>query len=293
MIMQEINTAVNNLTSQGNGTLLWICMIILASKFAFSHGVHIDLNAQLTTGERQADLLEFLEQGGVNETFATYEAEQFNVISYESPITDYLDSISGNMDKACALIPLWNKMCAEEPTTCQLTSIAIETLENAISTLTHTIFSLNGVCELPDLPSSKEVISRYHNNQPWSTGDGVSERHKFLEEMMQGYHSFVMRHKRFIISGPIFVATANGLLSSAGAITASYAVPHSESAQVSEEQNFLRKVASENAITNNIINNNVSVKLYKAINGIHYIHTLSTKTANLFHNAQHLENRKN
>ena len=35
----------------------------------------------------------------------------------------------------------------------------------------------------------------------------------------------------------------------------------------------------------------MSVELGKAIDGIHYTHALSTKMANLFHNAQHLDHQ--
>ena len=180
--MQVVSTSVNNLTSQGNGILLRIFIIIQTRKFTLSQGANIDSDAHSTTGERQADLLTFLEKVAPMKPCLHMKLNNLML----SPIADYLDSISDNMKEAWALIPLWKQMRIEEPSTCQLTSIEIETLENAISTLTHALFSLNGVCELPSFPSSNEVISRYHNSQPWSTGDGVSERHKFLEEMMQG-----------------------------------------------------------------------------------------------------------
>ena len=38
-------------------------------------------------------------------------------------------------------------------------------------------------------------------------------------------------------------------------------------------------------------NNNISINLGRAIDGIHYTHALSTKTANIFHNTQHLDHR--
>ena len=85
-----------------------------------------------------------------------------------------------------------------------------------------------------------------------------------------------MRNKWFIISGPIAIATA--ILSGAGAVTASYEVAHTESTRVSEEQNLLRKIDSENAITNNVLNNNISVELGKTIDGLWYTHALFAKT---------------
>ena len=72
-----------------------------------------------------------------------------------------------------------------------------------------------------------------------------------------------------------------------------YAVAHSESARVSEEQNLLRKIESENTITNNVINNNISVELERSIDDLWYTQTLSTKTSNLYHSTQHIYKKVN
>ena len=181
------------------------------------------------------------------------------MVSYKYALSDHLSNIDENLSEVCSLIPLWNEICKEDPPSCQLSSIEIENLENTIYTLTRTMFSIYGVCELQDLPSSKEIISRCHKSLPWSTGEGINKRHRFIEEMMQGYRDFLIRNKRFIISGPIVVATAIRVLSTSGAVTASYAIAVSESSQISEEQYILRNIASSNAISNNLINNNVSI----------------------------------
>ena len=88
------------------------------------------------------------------------------------------------------------------------------------------------VCEVPDYPSSKESINSCHRGQSWTTGQGVNEQYRFLQEMLESYHSALIREKRFVISGPIAIATAIGVLSATSAVTASYAMAKSESNRV-------------------------------------------------------------
>ena len=79
---------------------------------------------------------------------------------------------------------------------------------------------------------------------------------------MESFHHEVLREKRFIVSGPILVATAIGLASTGAAAAASYYVAKSETEQVSMEQNTLRLIDSNNAISNNLKNNNISITFY-------------------------------
>ena len=86
--------------------------------------------------------------------------------------------------------------------------------------MTHALFSLNGVCELPNFPSSADTIERCHKGMSWTTGAGVNEKYTFLKEMLQGYHSYVMRNKCFVVSTPIGI----GVLSGTGAVAASVTI---------------------------------------------------------------------
>ena len=138
-----------------------------------------------------------------------------------------MDTVSVEMDTNCAMIPLWKQVCTDHESTCQLADIEIQTLENSIIILTQALFSLNGVCELPNFPSSAEPIERCHNGQRWTTSEGINEKYTFLEEMLQGYHSYETRNRRFVVSGPIAI----GLFSGTGAVAASVAI-----ARVSPEQ---------------------------------------------------------
>ena len=111
--------------------------------------------------------------------------------------------------------------------------------------------------------------------------------------MLQGYHSYLIRNKHFVVSGPIAIATAIGVLFATSAVTASYAEARSESNRISQEQNILRSIDSNNAITNNIINSNISIELGKSIDNLKFPTTLSAQTSNNYHNSQHLKHEVN
>ena len=135
----------------------------------------------------------------------------------------------------------------------------MDNLQGTVDILIHSLLAINGYCEIPNLPTTDEVLDRCLKSQPWSTGDGVTQKHRFLSDMMESFHHEVLREKRFIVSGPILIATAIGLASTGAAAAASYYIAKSETEQVSIEQNTLRQIDSNNAISNNLKNNNISI----------------------------------
>ena len=95
----------------------------------------------------------------------------------------------------------------------------------------------------------------------------------------------MVREKRFVVSGPIAIATAIGILSASSAVSASYVVARSETNRIAHEQNILRSINSDNAISNNILNNNVSIELGKTIDKLRYVTAFSARSTNEYHNA--------
>ena len=73
----------------------------------------------------------------------------------------------------------------------------------------------------------------------WSTSEGLNEKYSFFNDMMEGYHRALVRERRFVVSGPIIIATAIGIFSGTSAVTASYVVARSETARIASEQNVL------------------------------------------------------
>ena len=101
----------------------------------------------------------------------------------------------------------------------------------------------------------------------------------------------MVRERRFIIAGSVAIDTAIGVLSVAGAGTASYLVAKSETNRVAEEQNALRSIDVDNGIHNNIINYNISLAIAEDLDNIKYIAALSAQNSNGLHNAIQLRHR--
>ena len=59
----------------------------------------------------------------------------------------------------------------------------------------------------------------------------------------------------------------------------------SESSRISTEQNILRALDAENALKNNLINNEVSVGIAQGLDTLRYITSLTAQTNNGMHNA--------
>ena len=127
----------------------------------------------------------------------------------------------------------------------------------------------------------------------WATSEGLNEKYSFFNNMMEGYHRALVREKRFVVSGPIIIATAIGIFSATSAVSASYVVARSETNRIAHEQNILRLIDSDNAIQNNLLSNNVSIEIAKSIDTLRYITALSAQITNEFHNAVQLMHKIN
>ena len=77
------------------------------------------------------------------------------------------------------------------------------------------------------------------------TSEGLNGQYSFFNNMMEGYHRAMVREKRFVLSGPIAIATAIGILSATSAVSASYVVARSETNRIAHEQNILRSIDSQ------------------------------------------------
>ena len=103
--------------------------------------------------------------------------------------------------------------------------------------------------------------------------------------MMESYHNTLNRQKRLVFSGPVLIATAVGFISTFTSVAAAVAVAESEGKRISRQQNALRKTDKDNAIVNNLINNNISQALGKSIDSLRYYTTLAAQTTNNHQNA--------
>ena len=93
--------------------------------------------------------------------------------------------------------------------------MSIDNFEKAITKHTQTLYSVKRVCELPNYPPSKKVISRCHQGLKWAPREDATEKFKFITSMFEVFtfhylkqETALIRTKRFVISGPIIIATA-------------------------------------------------------------------------------------
>ena len=149
------------------------------------------------------------------------------------------------------------QLCKEDNSTCQLAEVSIQATENAITLIAQGFYTLSGVCELADFPATPEIIDRCHKGLQWTTSKGISQQYTFLEEMLQSFGQHVQGNRRFAITGPIAIAIAIGLFSGTGAVAASVPIARKEGRRISNEQNLLRNIDSQVAMTNNLKNNDV------------------------------------
>ena len=89
-----------------------------------------------------------LKNDNENSTFSTYRTTQFNVETFETEMVTVVDTVSNEIDRNCAMIPLWKQVCTDDESKCQLADIDIQTSENSIIISTQALVTLYGVCEL-------------------------------------------------------------------------------------------------------------------------------------------------
>ena len=195
------------------------------------------------------------------------------------------------MPTNCAILFLWDTLCKEDNSTCQLAGVSIQSTENAMTLLAQGFYTLSGVCEMADFPATTEIIERCHKGLQWTTSEGINEQYPFLEEMLQSFGQHVQRNRRFAISGPIAIAIAIGLFSGTGAVAASVAIAREEGRRISKEQNLLRNIDSQVALTNNLKNNGISRELGRNADYQKYISALSAETVVNYHNAEELKHQ--
>ena len=105
---------------------------------------HMDNHMDLTSGIRQNNLRHFLENGGMDKDFVIYNVNTFSVISYDTWVPNYTDNKEELMGETCSMLPIWEDICKEEPSACQLAEIEKDNLQGTVDILIHSMFAVNG-----------------------------------------------------------------------------------------------------------------------------------------------------
>ena len=86
---------------------LWVLLFIVLGRAMTVQSATINNAVSLQEGEKQLDLIKFLDNGIKNSTFTTYRTKQFNIETFETKMIDVVDTLSNALDTNCAMIPLW------------------------------------------------------------------------------------------------------------------------------------------------------------------------------------------
>jgi hypothetical protein len=68
-----------------------------------------------------------------------------------------------------------------------------DNFEKTIVKHTQTLYSVKRVCELPNYPPSKEIISRCHQGLKWAPREDATKKFKFITSMFKGFTSKFLR----------------------------------------------------------------------------------------------------
>ena len=128
----------------------------------YSQGASFNSAIRLQGGNSQLNLLNSLHKDNGNTTFTTYQAHQFDIETFETKLVNIVDTASSQMSSNCAILNLWDQLCKDDNSTCQLAEISIQSTENAMTLLAQGFYTLNGVCEMADFPATTEIIERCH-----------------------------------------------------------------------------------------------------------------------------------
>ena len=248
---------------------------------------HPNSAIRLPGEDTQISLLNALHSDTGNQTFTTYTTKQLDVVTYETDLNGVI--LGGNelMTRSCGMLSQWEDLCSEDNSTCAVAEVSKKTLEDAMSLVTQGFYTFGAFCEIEDFPTTKEIISRCYQGLPWTAGKGIAQQYPFLLQMFESFGQHRLRRpKRFVISSSIAISVAIGLFSGTATIGTSLAIAREEGIRISNEQDRLRSINAQTAVTNNLKNNMVSTRLGKAWDTSNYMATLTAQTMGVYHDSE-------
>ena len=159
------------------GQIVVCILMILLTNCSFTNATLTpNTGIKFNQANHQKGLLPHLIGGGeANKSFSTYKTDHIAIQMFEIRLENVIDNLFNKLEANCATITLWNNICEDDTTSCQLAEEEIQTSESAIVILSQSLFSMRQVCELPNYPSSEDSIKRCHKGQSWTTSQGVNE----------------------------------------------------------------------------------------------------------------------
>ena len=243
-----------------------------------SYGAYTNSEIRLPGEDTQISLLNALHSNTGNQTFNTYTIEQLDVVTYETELHGVIMGGNNLMVTSCSMLNQWQDLCSEDNSTCAVAEVSMKTLENAMTLVTQGFYTFGAHCEIEDFPTTTEIISRCYQGLSWTAEKGIAEQYPFLLSMFESFGQHRLRRpRRFVISSSIAISIAIGVFSGTAAIGTSLAIAREEGRRISSEQDRLRSINAQHAITNNLKNNKVSARLGKAVDTSNFMATLTAQ----------------
>ena len=161
-----MNTIFNN--SPG---ILWGICLVFAFQTAMSHAAPSSINDVNT----QTSLTTMLSSQDPSSSFLLYSVDTMESKTYTFQMDEIRQEVFSGLASSCSSIPTLHELCLEHPASCQSSIMSIDNFEKAIIKHTQMLYSVKRVCELPNYPPSKEIISRCHQGLKWAPREDATK----------------------------------------------------------------------------------------------------------------------
>ena len=219
----------------------------------------------------------------------------------------------GIVEDACFYIAMADSQCKSHRSSCRTTMLSVENFEKAVEKSFDTLYLLQRICDMGNLPQSKQVIEQCRAGKSWRMKDFTEQKYEFLDEMLGDFTTrfqtsnssthrkqrslldqesvvaILSRHPRlaFLIPAIIGIAVGGGVIGTA-AIT-SKIVAEEESSRIIQQIKAGRKVDISNALRNNHLNYNYTRVLSAELDVIRLTEAISTHATVLVHDSDDLK----
>ena len=94
------------------------------------------------------------------------------------------DAAFGIIEDACFYLAMADSQCKAHRSSCRTTMLSVENFEKAVEKSFDTLYLLQRICDMGNLPQSKQVIKQCRAGKSWRMKDFTEQKYEFLDEML-------------------------------------------------------------------------------------------------------------
>ena len=283
--------------------IIWLMLILFFSMMASAQGTPITPSSPTT-------ILASLRPSPFRTIYPVLELESR---TWAYSVREIEEAAFGIVEDACFYLAVADDQCKSHRSSCRATMLSVENFEKAVEKSFDTLYLLQRICDMGNLPQSKQVIEQCRAGKSWRMKDFTEQKYEFLDEMLGDFTTrfqtsnssthreqrslldqddviaILSRHPRlaFLIPAIIGIAVGGGVIGTA-AIT-SKIVAEGESSRIIQQIKAGRKVDISNAIRNNKLNYNYTRVLSAELDVVRLTEATSTHATVLVHDADDLK----